>query len=80
MSFDKTGTKSSNFKKADAFLNITVTTLKGVEKKIGGLSLYLDNTMHAVIIAKLAEDPDYTLDLSYKLHVQEPEVAEDFAL
>lgn len=79
MGFAKTDTKS-NFKKADAFLNLIVTTQKGAEKKIGGLSLYLDNTMHAAIIAKLAEDPEYQLKLSYTLHVQEPENPEDFVL
>lgn len=80
MAFGKDAVKSGNFKKADAFLNIVVTTKNGTEKKLGGLSLYLDNNMHAAIIAKLADDPEYKLDLSYKLHVQEPEVAEDFEL
>lgn len=45
---------SKDFKKADAFLNLFITTKQG-EKKLGhnGLPLYLDEPVHAVIIRML---------------------------
>lgn len=50
---------SKDFKKADAFLNLFITTKQG-EKKLGhnGLPLYLDDPVHAVIIRMLDEGVD----------------------
>ena len=45
---------AADFKKADAFLNLSVTTSKG-DKALGknGVPLYLDNPVHAVLIKML---------------------------
>jgi len=53
-----TATKE-DFKKADAFLNLSVTTSKG-DKALGknGVPLYLDNPVHAVLIKMLDEGVD----------------------
>lgn len=54
-----TATTSKDFKKADAFLNLNITTSKG-EKRLGhnGLPLYLDDPVHAVLIKMLDEGVD----------------------
>ena len=48
-----------DFKKADAFLNLSIATSKG-DKALGknGLPLYLDNPVHAVLIKMLDEGVD----------------------
>ena len=53
-----TATKE-DFKKADAFLNLSITTSKG-DKAMGknGVPLYLDNPVHAVLIKMLDEGVD----------------------
>ena len=50
---------ASDFKKADAFLNLSIATSKG-DKAMGknGVPLYLDNPVHAVIIKMLDEGVD----------------------
>lgn len=50
---------ATDFKKADAFLNLSIATSKG-DKAMGknGVPLYLDNPVHAVLIKMLDEGVD----------------------
>lgn len=52
-------TTKEDFKKADAFLNLSIATSKG-DKAMGknGVPLYLDNPVHAVLIKMLDEGVD----------------------
>ena len=73
---DQTTTGNSNFKKADAFLNIGIRNGE-VVKKLGknGIPLYADNPFHVAIINALSEGK--SMDVVYDLHIVEAEASVD---
>ena len=77
-------TTAADFKKADAFLNLSIATSKG-DKALGknGVPLYLDNPVHAVLIKMLDEgvDPNAIMrKVSARYHRVDATASDEFTI
>jgi len=73
-STNTTASTTSNFKKAHAFMNVSVKDKAGNPLKVGGLPLHLDKAVHKALIDLIGTARDGKLELTYEVRLAESDV------